>query len=113
MIEGFQKSTKSAVTSMADARDRVRVSVDEIGKIAETLESINASVASISEMNTVIAQSTRDQTSRSETVNEALHAIRDVAQKTLDDTSKMLEDSDNLTEMTGELQLILSEFKFQ
>lgn len=68
------------VGAMQDSHELTQVSVDEVGKVVESLQNITNAIGQINEMNLQIATATEEQSAVAEEVNLNVNNIRDLTQ---------------------------------
>jgi methyl-accepting chemotaxis protein len=111
MIEQLQQGTSDAVGVMEQGRNQVQASVDIAGKAGESLRVITASVSQIMDMNTQIAGAAEEQNSVSEEINKNIISIRTVSDKAADVAQQTLESSEELSQLSFDLQSLVGKFR--
>ncbi len=111
VIEKLQLAAQSAVEVMTQGREQAHQSVSMASTAGESLESISAKVALITEMNQQIATSTEEQQKFSSSIQQNVAYMRDASQETEHSTGKVESLSVSLQEFASQLQSVSSQFK--
>jgi methyl-accepting chemotaxis protein len=111
VINKLQISAQSVVQAMHAGQDRVKNSVDLASRTSETLSSITEKVATISVMNSNIAQATEEQKRSVESIKRTVSGIHDMAAATAHEVGQVNEYCETLADITGRLQKVTSQFR--
>lgn len=111
MIGSVQKDTGSTVSSIRTSYEKAKETLDIAHRAGEALEAIRTSVAKINEQNTTIASAAEEQAIVSNTVDEGLVAISDLANATAEAANKSNQSSQELAQLAESLSKLTSQFK--
>ena len=111
IIETLQGGARSAVDAMENGRNDANETADQAREAGTSLLSITAAIASISEMNTQIAASAREQSSVAEEVNENISTISVQAEVSAEGAQQTKAASEELSRLANHLQSLVSQFK--
>ena len=111
IIEQLQKDTKLAVESMQNAKTTVHQSSDTISSVATKLMDIIGAVEGIAAVNRKIEAATHEQKQSNESVNASVKDILGIAEKVVEDAGNSLSETNQLIDLTGDLQELICEFK--
>lgn len=111
MIDRLQGSARSAVQSMEGGRAQAKESVDQAMAAGQSLETINASMSAINDMNTQIASAAEEQAAVTEDINRNLTAIRDSSEQSATAMTQTSGASDELARMAASLQSMIARFQ--
>lgn len=111
MIERLQVGAQEAVSVMDKSREQTKSSVEQASKAGESLELINHSASTISDMNTQIASAAEEQGSVSEEVNRNVTNISQIAERTTEGAAELLNASDKLNKLSDHLRTMLGRFR--
>ncbi len=111
MIERLQRNSRQAVEVMQASRDCAGISVDKANEASTSLMTITQAVTNISDMNVQIATAAEEQSSVAEEINRNISNINDVVQQTANGTGKISEASSELSQLSHDLQQLVSQFK--
>ena len=87
-IERLQTGASNAVKLIGAISERSEATVVETRQVNEALQRINQAVGTINEMNIQIASAAEEQTSVSETINQNVHEIVAITEKTAQGTRR-------------------------
>lgn len=110
IIERLQSSTKEAVQKMQFGREKAQLSVDEVTKAGEVLNSITDSIGKISDMTAQIATATEEQSHVAEDVNRSVVNIRDISSETANGANEMIDATSKMQHATEQLQQATTRF---
>jgi len=113
MIEDLQRETRTAVTGMQSAKDTAQHNAETISSVASKLLEIIGSMGNIATMNRKMEASSNEQTSSSDEVNHSIGNILSMSDVVVNDATKSLNEMEQLIELTGDLQEMISSFKIQ
>ena len=111
MIGRLQKGANSAVDVMEDSFSRAKSTVGQASKAGSSLDSITASVATISEMNLQIAHAAKEQSTVSEEINKNIIEITLIAEETTSGSQHVTQVSHELKALAAELTELVGVFK--
>lgn len=111
MIERLQSGAQGAVVAMQEGRQRARDSVEQARKANGSLDAITSSIATITDMNTMIASAVEEQSVVAEQINQHVSNISRMADETADGTQHTAIASDSLAKLATGLQMIVGNFR--
>ncbi|WP_217473809.1 methyl-accepting chemotaxis protein [Stutzerimonas stutzeri] len=111
MIEGLQAMTRDAVEFMQESSFKADQCVTEAREAGLALEAITAAVAQMRENNTQIAVAAEQQSGVAEELNRSVTGIRDVTERTVQQTAASATTSAELAALSGELGKAIQQFK--
>ena len=111
MIQKLQSSTKTSVSVMSESRKHAQNGVDAVKETFSSIEGIEESVNHIKEMNTVIANSTGEQSSVIGSINESVITISKICEEGSARALTMADASDKNSALARELKSLMSQFK--
>ncbi|WP_051085360.1 methyl-accepting chemotaxis protein [Hahella ganghwensis] len=111
MISQLQAGVKEAVGSMQSSQEVTQSTVAQSQNVAEALDHIVASIATIVDMSHQIAQAAEEQTAVAKNIDENVSHISNLGRESMDNASQTLESSRSLSKLTDTLHELLSSFK--
>jgi methyl-accepting chemotaxis protein len=111
MIERLQEGSKRAVEVMRNAREGADGSVQQAARAGDSLEEIAKAVSSIADMNTQIASAAEEQNAVTVEIDKNIVGISSVIDSIVGKTRQSVHDSEQLTELSHELNKLVSRFK--
>ena len=111
LIERLQTKALSAVKVMEEGRQRVDASVGQAGNAGKSLDKITKAVASIRDMNGVIANSAKDQLSVAEGISASIATINQMATVTSAGVKSTDDAVADLAKMVDQLKAAVEQFK--
>jgi methyl-accepting chemotaxis protein len=111
IIECIQTKSKTTATTMQEGQQRVLTTVQQAGSAGESLKSITQSVATISEMNTVIATAAEEQSSVTDEINRNIVRISEIASQNSIGAKDTSLASEQLASLATELRNKVCQFK--
>ncbi|MET1256006.1 methyl-accepting chemotaxis protein [Aliikangiella maris] len=111
LIATLQSGAEQAVNSMLESRKGANVSVEQAKKAGESLEIITNAVATIVEMNTMIAASSEEQGVTSQEINRNIVNIQTISETNSQAADKTAKASYQLAELSEQLQSLVGQFK--
>ncbi len=111
MIERLQSGTRNAVEVMERGRQQAEEGVTQAADAGQALQTIASAVASINDMNTLIASAAEEQSSVAEEMNRNITNINSLSNQTADGSNQTALASDELAHLAGELQQLVGHFK--
>ncbi len=110
MIERLQNGVKDAVTYMEETLTHVQYSVDTIAQSDKALETATHSISSITEMNTTIANSAKEQCIVTSEINKNIIEITKVTKDNVNEINKIKQTSDELNQIANSFSQFSSRF---
>ena len=111
MVEKLQHGARDAVTAMQASQEKSQQSVQNAASAGDSLVTITTSIDKISEMNISIANAAKEQSTVTEEISKNIVAIRTLGEKTTAGAEQTSTSSDELSRLSTELQILVSEFK--
>jgi len=111
MIERLQAGANDAVRAMESGRSQAQASVEQAAKAGSSLDTITASVATISDMNMQIASAAEEQSSVADEINRNISRISQSADNTAHGAQQTALASEELARLSAELQGLVGHFK--
>lgn len=111
-IEQLQSAARSAVTVMGKGTEQATISVEEANKAGESLALINETIAKITQMNDLIANSTGEQQSVADSISANVDDINERTHDTANSSSQLGEVSAELAQLSKEFIRIMGQFKY-
>ncbi len=111
LIGTLQLGAQGAVDMMGMSRVEAGNTVASAKEAGAVLETINAAVSSIQQMNQQIATASEQQSSVAEEINRSVASIRDVAEQSAAAAEESSAASSDLARLGGDLQAMVSRFK--
>ncbi|MDH5408787.1 MAG: methyl-accepting chemotaxis protein [Gammaproteobacteria bacterium] len=111
MITRLQDGAQNAVSVMEQGVEKAQKGASQANEAAEALDAITRAVTTISEMNTMIASASEQQSAVAEEMNKSIVSISQVSEQTADGARQTTSSSDELAKLAGQLQELISQFK--
>jgi len=111
MIETLQTGTQVAVQDMQASSGLTHDSVEQVAQAGESLNEIASAVSQISRGNSEIASAVDQQSQVAEAITQSIVEIRDVTERTVDQTMQSAATSDQLAKLAHQLKLSVSQLK--
>lgn len=111
MIEKVQGGARNAVSVMESGREQAADSVSKASDAGASLNTINAAVSAINDMNMQIASAAEEQSAVAEEINRNIVNIGTVADETAEGSNRIASANEDLARLGGQLQSIVSRFK--
>jgi len=111
MIERLQSGSRNAVSVMEAGREKAQAGVGYTKEATESLEAITRAVATINEMNTMIASAAEEQSSVANEMNESIVKISQLGQSTSSGATQTSTSSQEMATLATDLQLLVGNFK--
>ncbi|MCU7922437.1 MAG: methyl-accepting chemotaxis protein, partial [Candidatus Thiodiazotropha sp. (ex Dulcina madagascariensis)] len=111
MISRLQTGANKAVQVMETGKTKTLVGVEQAAAAGKALETINAAVESINNMNTQIASAAEEQSSVTEEINRNITNISQVAEQTSSGAAQTAQASDDLARLAEQLKGLVAQFK--
>ena len=110
-IEELQQGTRSAVDAMDSGKEKAEGAGTKAVDTGDALQIIASSIQEISSMNTLIAESSEEQTNVSEEINKSLGTLLEVSNSSTEGAQKIAQSSEHLFTLSDELQNVISGYK--
>jgi methyl-accepting chemotaxis protein len=111
MITQLQNSAKQSVSLMGTNMQGAQSTYEKSATARKALEDIRESISFIENMNTQIATAAEEQTNVATDINKSIVSIRDLANKTAASSDGTLENANELSTISHELQQAVKAFK--
>jgi len=111
IIEKLQNASKEAVTTMKQGLDKSNESVVEANRASESLDAIGGSMSKLSSMTSEIANTTDNQKTVGEDINQSVVRISDISYETNENSAQLLESIKELQNFSSDLQIEVNKFK--
>ena len=111
MIQRLQAGAQEAVVAMTQSRSQADVTRDTAAKAGQVLTSITRAVASINDMNTLIASAAEEQNTVAEEINRNIVNISTAAEATAESSTHTARASEDLRNVAEELKHTASRLK--
>ncbi|WP_300316808.1 methyl-accepting chemotaxis protein [Idiomarina sp.] len=111
LIETMRGSATNAVDVMEQGRQKATESVEQARRAGESLQSVNTSVAKMSDMNAQIATAAEEQTAVAEEINQNFTSITEAAEQAAAGSEQISEASRELQELAKRLNNGMKRFK--
>ncbi len=111
MIEKLQSGSTEAVKVMQSSRSTTQDTVEKAGEAAQSLKKIAASILIISEMNRKIAHAADEQAIVATEIDRSIVQISDLADEGADNTTKVTNASEKLSNLSKDLEKLINQFK--
>ncbi|WP_276754894.1 methyl-accepting chemotaxis protein [Pseudoalteromonas marina] len=111
MITQLQNSAKQSVSLMGTNMQGAQSTYEKSATARKALEDIRESISFIENMNTQIATAAEEQTNVATDINKSIVSIRDLANKTAASSDGTLENANELSTLSHELQQAVKAFK--
>ncbi|MCW8918763.1 MAG: methyl-accepting chemotaxis protein [Gammaproteobacteria bacterium] len=111
MIERLQQGTRNAVTVMEQGRAQANDGVTQAAAADSALETIAGAVASINEMNALIASAAEEQSAVATEMSRNISTINTLSTQTADGSARTAQASEGLAQLAAELHQLVGQFK--
>jgi len=111
MIEALQTGTEVAVEDMQASAGLTHDSVQQVEDAGESLQDIAAAVSQISEGNSEIASAVEQQSLAADAITQSVVEIRDVTERTVEQTAHSADTSDQLARLAHQLTEAVSKLR--
>ena len=111
MIQRLQAGAQEAVVAMTQSRSQADVTRDTAAKAGQVLTSITKAVASINDMNALIASAAEEQNTVAEEINRNIVNISTAAEATAESSTHTAKSSEDLRNVAEELKHTASRLK--
>jgi hemerythrin-like metal-binding protein len=110
MIKSIQQETRSAVTAMEEGVAEVEQGTQEAARSGEALRMIQEEINAVNLQVQQIATAAEEQTATTSEISGNIHQITDVVQGTANGARKTLSIAQDLSRLSNELKLMVSQF---
>ena len=111
MIEKLQTGARNAVNVMQSSCSKAQIGREQVTGAGQMLDQITAAVATINDMNAMIASAAEEQSSVAEEINRNITNVSDIAEDTSEAARQNVETSKQLSELANHLQKLAQGFK--
>ncbi|WP_416885911.1 methyl-accepting chemotaxis protein [Marinospirillum sp.] len=111
MIQRLQEGAQSAVKLISQLHQSSQASVEEIQRVEQALDQIRQATQTINAMNAQIASAAEEQTNVSETINENVHQIVAISDQTAQGTQAASDVTQRLNHIANEMHDLVSRYK--
>jgi len=109
-IEQLQEGTHEAVNSMEEGQKKAQGAGNKAEEAGKALEVISIAIKEITDMNALIATASDQQSSVSEEINQSLVKLHEASNGSSDDADEIAKASDQLFELSGQLQQVVAQY---
>ena len=111
IIERLQKGTANAVTVMAAGKERASQSVDRAEKVGESLATIAEAVATIKDMNSMIASAAEEESAVANEINRNVSSISEMVAENAYGAQEVAKNSQQLASVANHMEQLVEQFK--
>ena len=111
LIENLQSGSSDAVSVMSDALSQVNENSEHVNQVSLSLSDIANEIASINQILFQMSAASEEQNHAAQRINDNIHSIRSLAEKTTQGTEDIRVAESNLEKVAGNLQGIIAHFK--
>ena len=111
MIEKVQSGARRAVDVMEKSCEKAQAGREQVTDAGRVLEQITAAVATINDMNAMIASAAEEQSSVAEEINRNITNVSEIAEDTSDASRQNVETSHELSALANRLHTLVQRFK--
>ncbi|WXL28007.1 methyl-accepting chemotaxis protein [Ectopseudomonas mendocina] len=111
MIEKLQHGANRAVTVMESSCEKAQSGKEQVASAGRMLEQISNAVATINDMNAMIASAAEEQSSVAEEINRNITCVSQIAEETSDASRQNVATSTQLASLASQLQKLVQNFK--
>ncbi len=109
-IENLQEGTRKAVVAMTISQAKAEGAGERAEEAGQALDTIALSVKGITQMNSLIATASEQQTSVSEEINKSLTTLQYASNESSEVAEQISQESGRLFELSDELQQVISRY---
>jgi methyl-accepting chemotaxis protein len=109
-IEGLQQGTHKAVNLMNEGQKKAQGAGNKAEEAGIALGAISIAMKDITDMNALIATASDQQSSVSEEINKSLAKLHDASNSSSDDADEIAKSSEQLFELSGQLERIITQY---
>lgn len=110
-IAKLQKSVSESSIRMKESVSYADVGLDKSRHVESSLNDMITAITQLKKMNSDISQATREQSKTAQMVDESLHKIKQLAEKTLNNSKGCFDNSHQLAHVMGNLVQQIDKFK--
>ncbi|WP_374287017.1 methyl-accepting chemotaxis protein [Pseudomonas fluvialis] len=111
MIEKLQQGANRAVDVMQSSCDKAQRGKEQVASAGHMLEQISAAVATINDMNAMIASAAEEQSSVAEEINRNVTSVSQIAEETSDASRQNVATSTQLASLASQLQKVVQRYR--
>ncbi|TBV00112.1 methyl-accepting chemotaxis protein [Stutzerimonas kirkiae] len=111
MIEKLQGGAANAVAVMDSSRSKAQAGKEQVSSAGHTLEQITTAVATINDMNAMIASAAEEQSAVAEEINRNVTNVSQIAEETSEASRQNVQTSNELSQLAGNLQRLVKMFR--
>ncbi|WP_426140083.1 methyl-accepting chemotaxis protein [Pseudomonas sp. DWP3-1-2] len=111
MIDRLQKGTQTAVDAMRRSSEAGDGTSEQANQAGTSLDAIGHLIGTINSMNAQIASAAEEQTAVAEEINRSVHQIASAVDSVADETRHSAETSRNLDDLGRRLSALVSQFR--
>jgi methyl-accepting chemotaxis protein len=111
MIEKLQQGANRAVEVMQSSCDKAQRGKEQVASAGHLLEQISAAVATINDMNAMIASAAEEQSSVAEEINRNVTSVSQIAEETSDASRQNVATSTQLASLASQLQKVVQRYR--
>lgn len=111
MIDKLSLASRAAVKAMQQSQEQAKSAVAKASETGASLSSITNAVSNINEMCAHIASTSEQQSVVANEINQSIERINDMSRETGDNIAEVSESSEKLSQISGGLKNMVSEFK--
>ena len=112
MIEKLQAGANRAVTVMQSSCSKAQAGKQQVAGAGQMLDQISSAVATINDMNAMIASAAEEQSSVAEEINRNITSVSQIAEETSEASRQNVATSTQLAILAGQLQRLVHMFRF-
>lgn len=112
MIEKLQAGANRAVTVMKSSCSKAQAGKQQVASAGQMLDQISSAVATINDMNAMIASAAEEQSSVAEEINRNITSVSQIAEETSEASRQNVATSTQLASLAGQLQRLVHMFRF-
>lgn len=110
-IERVQQGSRDAVLAMASSKERAQQGLKQSERTSEALAQVTHHVTLISDMNSQIATAVEEQSATADEMNQSIVNIAEVTRESSAASNQTASTSEELSQLSSELQKVVSRFK--
>jgi methyl-accepting chemotaxis protein len=111
IIERLQQGTANAVSVMAAGQERATQSVDMAEKVGESLATIAQAVATIKDMNSMIASAAEEESAVANEINRNVSSISEMVAENASGAQEVADNSQQLASVANHMEQLVEQFK--
>ncbi len=110
MIESLQSGTKQAVDVIEKGKHSTNLSVEQAGQAGEALDAILQGMDTINSMNAQIATASEEQSAVADEINRNISRINEVTTHSADSSAELANESETLMKLSEDLLAVVGRF---